>query len=74
MSNLIDILGFIGLGLIMLSSVMKDMLTLRIVNILGFTFLALYGYQIESVFLIIYSVILIAIHYYKIFYGKNLEK
>jgi len=68
--NFTEIFGYIAMIVVLISMLMKDIRTLRIVNTIACSMFVLYGYMLDSYPIILMNALIILINIYKL-YKKN---
>ncbi len=62
MEQITEIIGYIGTAFVIFSFVMKDMIKLRIINIIGCSVFIIYSVLMESIPLILTNSMIIMVH------------
>lgn len=69
--NWIELLGYLGSAVVVVSLTLRNITKLRIVNFTGAAIFIVYGYLIKSNPLIILNVIICIIHAYLLIFSKK---
>ena len=68
---MIDVVGYIGTIIVLLSFMMKDMRNLRIISIIGCIIFIIYGYLSNAMPTIIVNVLIIILNLYKLIWDNR---
>jgi hypothetical protein len=67
----VEVVGFIGTAIVLVSFMMKDIDTLRIVGIVGSVFFICYGYLTHTQATIVVNVLVISLNIYQLYRKKK---
>lgn len=71
MAQLIEILGYVGLVLVLISFMMKDMIKLRILNSIACAVFVVYGLAHDTIPIVIMNILVIIINVFYVVKNRN---
>jgi hypothetical protein len=74
MQDYIEYIGYLASGFVLLSFLMKQMMRLRVINIVGCGLFIWYGIMLNSVPIIITNAAIVLVNFYFIYQMKTKEK
>jgi hypothetical protein len=71
MINMIEIFGYISMVVVLISTMMKDMKRLRIINSIGCLMFIIYGLILSAYPIVLMNSIVILIHIWRLYKGES---
>ncbi len=71
MINMIEIFGYISMVVVLISTMMKDMKLLRIINSIGCLMFIIYGLILSAYPIVLMNSIVILIHIWRLYKGES---
>jgi Flp pilus assembly protein protease CpaA len=71
MINMIEIFGYISMVVVLISTMMKDMKRLRIINSIGCLMFVIYGLYMQTYPIVAMNIVVILIHLWRLYKGES---
>jgi hypothetical protein len=71
MINMIEIFGYISMVVVLISTMMKDMKRLRIINSIGCLMFVIYGLYMQTYPIVAMNIVVILIHFWRLYKGES---
>jgi hypothetical protein len=68
---MIEVFGYISMIVVLISTMMKDMKKLRIINSIGCLMFVIYGLYMQTYPIVAMNIVVILIHFWRLYKGES---
>ena len=68
---MIEVFGYISMIVVLISTMMKDMKRLRIINSIGCLMFVIYGLYMQTYPIVVMNIVVILIHFWRLYKGES---